>query len=181
MKSISKSLKQIKRQHQAFTIVELLIVIVVIAILAAISVVAYNGVQQRAKASAIASDLRALDKGFRMFAADQGQGTWWVDNNFTGTSNPTVSSIVNATNLKNYFQKFSDATLASTTSVIYDNDGDTYNGCSTSTGGVNFYLYTMDQGLAQQIDNNIDDGNLSCGQVTYSGNLRYNISKDQSL
>lgn len=37
-----------RRQH-GFTIVELLIVIVVIGILAAITIVAYNGVQQRAK------------------------------------------------------------------------------------------------------------------------------------
>jgi prepilin-type N-terminal cleavage/methylation domain-containing protein len=34
--------------HSGFTIVELLIVIVVIAILAALSVVAYNGIQNRA-------------------------------------------------------------------------------------------------------------------------------------
>lgn len=38
-------------QPRGFTIVELLIVIVVIAILAAISIVTYNGIQQRAKAS----------------------------------------------------------------------------------------------------------------------------------
>ena len=35
-------------KHHGFTIVELLIVIVVIAILAAITIVAYNGIQQRA-------------------------------------------------------------------------------------------------------------------------------------
>lgn len=46
----------------AFTIVELLIVIVVIAILAAISVVAYNGVQARAQQSKINSDLGQLQK-----------------------------------------------------------------------------------------------------------------------
>ena len=46
---------------KGFTIVELLIVIVVIAILAAISVVAYNGIQDRAKQSQIKSDLRSLD------------------------------------------------------------------------------------------------------------------------
>lgn len=40
---------------RGFTLVELLIVIVVIAILAAISIVAYNGVQNRGKASAAQS------------------------------------------------------------------------------------------------------------------------------
>ena len=39
-------------KRQGFTIVELLIVIVVIAILAAITIVAYNGIQSRSKTSA---------------------------------------------------------------------------------------------------------------------------------
>jgi prepilin-type N-terminal cleavage/methylation domain-containing protein len=38
-----------KRSRSGFTIVELLVVIVVIAILAAITIVAYNGIQQRAE------------------------------------------------------------------------------------------------------------------------------------
>lgn len=42
-------------KQKGFTIVELLIVIVVIAILAAITIVAYNGISQRAKNSAIVS------------------------------------------------------------------------------------------------------------------------------
>jgi prepilin-type N-terminal cleavage/methylation domain-containing protein len=46
---------QAHRSSHGFTIVELLIVIVVIAILAAISIVAYNGIQVRAKDSAVQS------------------------------------------------------------------------------------------------------------------------------
>lgn len=42
-------------KQKGFTIVELLIVIVIIAILAAISIVAYNGIQQRSRDSAAAS------------------------------------------------------------------------------------------------------------------------------
>lgn len=42
---------------RGFTIVELLIVIVVVAILAAISVVAYNGIQQRANNNALISSV----------------------------------------------------------------------------------------------------------------------------
>lgn len=40
-----------KKDKSGFTIVELLIVVVVIAILAAITIVAYNGIQNRAKKS----------------------------------------------------------------------------------------------------------------------------------
>jgi prepilin-type N-terminal cleavage/methylation domain-containing protein len=43
---------------KGFTIVELLVVIVVIAILATISVTAYNGIQNRANNTAIQSDVK---------------------------------------------------------------------------------------------------------------------------
>lgn len=45
-------------KQRGFTIVELLIVIVVIGILAAITIVAFNGVQNRANDAAVQSDLR---------------------------------------------------------------------------------------------------------------------------
>lgn len=49
-------------RSRGFTIVELLIVIVVIAILAAITIVAYNGIQNRANDSAVQSDLISVGK-----------------------------------------------------------------------------------------------------------------------
>lgn len=50
------------KQQSGFTIVELLIVIVVIAILAAITIVAYNGIQDRARNSSIQADLTTFSK-----------------------------------------------------------------------------------------------------------------------
>ena len=47
------------RNATGFTIVELLIVIVVVGVLAAISIVAYNSVQQKAAEAALKSDLRS--------------------------------------------------------------------------------------------------------------------------
>lgn len=55
-----------------FTIVELLIVIVVIAILAAISIVAYNGIQSRAENTKTANSLAAYAKVVTLYSADQG-------------------------------------------------------------------------------------------------------------
>lgn len=49
-------------RRQGFTIVELLIVIVVIAILAAITIVAYNGIQQRARNAQVVSGVNAYYK-----------------------------------------------------------------------------------------------------------------------
>lgn len=58
-----------KRQTNGFTIVELLIVIVVIAILAAISVVAYNGIQTRARNAQTGAAGNAYLKGFALYLA----------------------------------------------------------------------------------------------------------------
>ena len=60
------------KTRSGFTIVELLIVIVVIAILAAISIVAYNGIQERAKFSSMRSDIASLNKAIQLYYADNG-------------------------------------------------------------------------------------------------------------
>ena len=65
-------------KSRGFTIVELLIVIVVIAILAAISIVAYNGIQQRAKNSQTVTAMAAYAKAIRGYHA--------VNQNFPGTT-----------------------------------------------------------------------------------------------
>ena len=51
---------------RGFTIVELLIVIVIIAVLAAIVIVAYNGIQNRANEVSVTSDLRNISKQVEM-------------------------------------------------------------------------------------------------------------------
>jgi type II secretion system protein G len=59
-------------KQPGFTIVELLVVIVVIAILAAITIVAFNGVQNRANDAAIQSDLNTFAKKVELFKVDNG-------------------------------------------------------------------------------------------------------------
>lgn len=68
------SLMNIKntKNEKGFTIVELLIVIVVIGILAAITIVAYNGVQSRARNSAAMSAAENVAKKIEAFNAATG-------------------------------------------------------------------------------------------------------------
>lgn len=57
------------KTKSGFTIVELLIVIVVIAILAAITIVAYNGIQGRSKVTRAQSDIVSMQKLVEMYRA----------------------------------------------------------------------------------------------------------------
>lgn len=61
-------------RQAAFTIVELLIVIVVIAILAGIAIVAYTGIQNRANDAAVKSDLAAIAKKYELRKVDDIEG-----------------------------------------------------------------------------------------------------------
>lgn len=61
-----------KKTKSGFTIVELLIVIVVIGILAAITIVAYNGIQGRGRDAKRLSDINAIAKAIELYKADNG-------------------------------------------------------------------------------------------------------------
>lgn len=67
-----ENIKYTRLLQAGFTIVELLIVIVVIAILASISIVAYTGIQARANDAALQGDTDVLKKAMELYYIDKG-------------------------------------------------------------------------------------------------------------
>ncbi len=115
---------------RGFTIVELLIVIVVIAILAAITIVSYNGIQARAKNDQMVSAVRAYYQAFQNYANDNagvypsangclGQSSFYTDNPcYVGANSYNYSTSLNnalAPYLNNNSPTFSTDTIANGT------------------------------------------------------------------
>lgn len=82
------NLAERRSARHGFTIVELLIVIVVIGILAAIALVAYNGIQNRARASAASSALSQAAKKISI---------WQVDNPGSAPSCASFFTLIGST------------------------------------------------------------------------------------
>lgn len=77
------NIKKMKNQ-KGFTIVELLIVIVIIGILAALVIVAYNGIQNRARATKAQTNAQAVAKKAEAYAADNSGAYPTLTTQFTG-------------------------------------------------------------------------------------------------
>ncbi len=105
--------KQSADNVHGFTIVELLIVIVVIAILAAITIVAYNGIQDRARDSAASSAVAQAAKKIKV---------WQIENDSTAA--PGTLALAGVTD-------------GNGTSYQYSQSGSTY--CITATVGNKSY------------------------------------------
>ena len=134
---------QYRQTARAFTIVELLIVIVVIAILATLTIVAYNGIQQRAQASAASTALSQASKKLKAYEVDNGlYPTQLSDAGITNSSTTYQYTVNNSTNPKTFCIT---ATNGTTSYYITSTSIPTSGGCAGhGQGGVaavtNYYV-----------------------------------------
>ena len=126
-------------KRTGFTIVELLIVIVVIGILAAITIVAYNGIQNRTHDTAIQSDLRNLASKVREFQAINGRLPS-LDMGSTGVFSQIKPSVT-----KDSYGAHYEPTTGSH-NLIYCLSGDQFVFVAASKSG-NVYKYSSTTGL----------------------------------
>lgn len=104
-----------RNKHTGFTIVELLIVIVIIGILAAITIAAYNGIQNRVKVAAMQSDLSQAAKAvlaYKVADSSENYPTTLALAGVKNSRNITLQySVDNSSNPKSYCVTATDATL----------------------------------------------------------------------
>lgn len=123
-----------KKGGRGFTIVELLIVVVVIAILAAITIVAYNGVQNKARAASLQSNLSQIYKKAEYYNQTNGRyPTDLSEINFTADGSVTFQYLPNsAVNPTAYCAAASTVSMSYTLSSTASTP--VLGGCSLSGG-----------------------------------------------
>jgi len=142
-------MKQVYDKESGFTIVELLIVIVIIAILAALVIVAYNGIQNRARAAQYQTDAQVILKKMEAYYSNVGNypvtsstttgtagGTAVValmNASTTKESNLPASATVYAVNAANTAPTYANAIAATPVTDAY------YVSYCATGGGVNIY------------------------------------------
>src|SRR6478672_2649158 len=83
-------LTKLNRKHAGFTLVEIMIVVAIIALLAAIAVPGFLRARKRSQASRILNDLRMIDSACDQYAIE---------------TNRTTGATVNVTDWTNYLKK----------------------------------------------------------------------------
>ena len=141
------SFTDIKTKNQGFTIVELLIVVVVIAILAAITIVSYNGITARANTSTAQSLASNVAKKAELYATDD-----------ANVSYPLAGS--DLTNSANS----SKAYYIPSTSVSFTAGPTTL---PTNTNGKTTVRFLKCAATAQTVQSAITASNISGVRITY--------------
>lgn len=147
------------RLERGFTLIELMIVVAVIAILAAVIAPKFVSFRERAKIARTAADLKQFVKGFDLYAVQNPGENRGYPNDTNLVLPPGVEDYVNETAFTNKTPLGGN----------YNWDGpDFYN-----YAGIAIQNPDGDDALMERLDAKIDDGSLTTGEFQKTPNSRY--------
>lgn len=144
------------RSSRGFTLVEIMIVVVIIGLLAALAIPGYLRVQRHAQNSRVANDLRVFSQAFETYAT---QNASWPNNASPGV----VPAGITASDFK--------VSVWQAPTTIGGSWNWDLNIVPGVTAGISISNFTCDDAQLAEIDAMIDDGNLSTGnfqKVSYN-------------
>lgn len=162
MISYKKLSSRLAAGRQGFTIVELLIVIVVIGILAALVIVTYNGIQQRARDTERKTDIKGIQGQLEAYWADNAKYPCLVSTTATCTTDLNAAAF-RTDNLKGLSNDaFADPKNDTDTNLCAASDADCYGyaatpaNCDNATTDCDNYTLTatLESGGTFQVQSN---------------------------
>ncbi len=156
-----------ERSCAGFTLLELLVVVAIIGILAAIGASVYINQIDRARVAAVAADLRTFENGFLSYAKDNSQ--------FPPDSHlPAPYHLPPGTGMENYLPArrwAQDTPLGGN----YNWEGPN----SYPYAGISLFEPSAPASVFAMLDEKIDDGNLGQGRFRLTPNNRYTLIIDE--
>ena len=133
-------------RHAGFTLVEIMVVVVLIGLLAAMAIPGFQKIRRESQAASVAESMRTYAHAFEIYATEEGS---WPADNYPAQTPPEMAG-----RLSKFDQE----------SVVGGQWDWEYN-ASGVTAGVSHRLNGADPELLQAIDAKLDDGNTATGIV----------------
>ena len=145
--------------HRGFTLVEIMIVVAIIGLLAAIAVPGFLRARRRSRVTKVANDLRVFSEAFQIYCLEYGQYP------------PDTHNVLPAGMEEYIKQKNWDADVWG---GHYNWEGPSWGqGGSYPYAGISLFETTATQETLRELDSMVDDGDLAVGKFRLTPNGRY--------